>query len=257
VTDTGRATYVYGIVPASERIDIEAGGVGREPSEVRRIALDGIAALVSDVPRGALVAARDLRAHLSVLEEAVTRTTVLPVRLGTVMESDAAVVEQFLAPNADGLAALLAELDGKVQLSIKGFYDEERLLREIVQETPAVARLRERTQRLPGAGTYYERIQLGELVAAEIDRRRAHDTEVVVDGLRPFAEAARAEPPTTQNGAVNAAFLVRRDRVDEFSGAVERLATELQDRIGIRYIGPLPPYSFTDGHAMMDGAAWG
>jgi Gas vesicle synthesis protein GvpL/GvpF len=257
VTDVDHATYVYGVVPASDRRDIEARGVGREDTRVRRIAFDGVAALVSDIPRGALVAARDVRAHWSVLEEAAARATVLPVRVGTVMESDTAVVEEFLAPRADRLSTLLAELDGTVQLNIKGFYDEERLLREILQEAPAVARMRDRLRRLPSAATYYDRIQLGELVSGEIDGRRARDTELVLRRLEPLAEAARAEPPSTTNGAVNVAFLVRRDRVDEFSGAVERLAAELEGRIGIRFVGPLPPYSFADGEAMAEGAAWG
>jgi hypothetical protein len=257
VTDAPRATYVYGVVAADDSTEIQAAGVGREKAKVRRVVLDGVAALVSDVPKGALVAARDLRAHWSVLEEAVAHTTVLPVRLGTVMASDAAVADEFLAPNAERLAALLAELEGKVQLNIKGFYDEEKLLREVVQQTPQVARMRERVRALPAAATYYDRIRLGELVSAEIDRRRARDAEMVVGWLELLAEASRAEPPTTRNGAVNAAFLVRRDRVDDFSEAVERLAAELGDRIRIRYVGPLPPYSFADDNVLVEGGAWG
>jgi hypothetical protein len=257
VTDAPRATYVYGVVAAADSTEIQAPGVGGDKAKVRRVVLDGVAALVSDVPQGALVAARDLRAHWSVLEEAAARTTVLPVRVGTVMASDAVVADEFLAPNAERLAALLAELDGKVQLNIKGFYDEETLLREVVQQTPQVARMRRRVQALPDAAGYYDRIRLGELVSAEIDRRRARDAELVVGRLEPLAEAANAEPPNTRNGAVNAAFLVRRDRVDDFSAAVERLAAELGDRIRIRYVGPLPPYSFADGNVLVESGAWG
>jgi hypothetical protein len=257
VTDAPRATYVYGVVAAADKTEIQAAGVGGEKARVRRVVLDGVAALVSDVPRGALVAARDVRAHWGVLEEAAARTTVLPVRVGTVMESDAAVADEFLAPNAERLAALLADLEGKVQLNVKGFYDEELLLREVVQQTPQVARMRERVQALPEAAGYYDRIRLGELVAAEIDRRRARDAELVMGWFEPLAEAAKVEPPTTRNGAVNAAFLVRRDRVDDFSAAVERLAAELGDRIKIRYVGPLPPYSFADGNVLVEGGGWG
>jgi Gas vesicle synthesis protein GvpL/GvpF len=257
VTEAPRATYVYGVVAAADTTEIHAAGVGGDKAEVRRVVLDGVAALVSDVPQGALVAARDLRAHWGVLEEAAARTTVLPVRLGTVMESDTAVADEFLAPNAERLAALLAELEGKVQLNIKGFYDEERLLREVVQETPQVAHMRGRLQALPEAATYYDRIRLGELVSAEIDRRRARDAELVMSWFELLAEAARAEPPTTRTGAVNAAFLVRRDRLDDFSAAVERLIAELGDRMRIRYVGPLPPYSFADGTALVETGPWG
>jgi hypothetical protein len=256
MTEAQRAVYVYGIVAASDRTEIESQGVGREGAPVRRVVHEGIAALVTDVPRAALAAARDLRAHWSVLEEAAARTTVLPVRFGTVVENDAAVVEEFLAPKVDRLAALLAELEGKVQLSVKGFYDEERLLTEVVRESPAVARMRERVQRLPEAATYYDRIRLGELVAAEVDRRRARDSELVLGRLEPLAVAARVEPPNTKDSAVNAAFLVERDRVDEFSGAVQELVADLGDRMRIRYVGPLPPYSFADEDATVGSGAW-
>ncbi|HEV3378403.1 MAG TPA: GvpL/GvpF family gas vesicle protein [Thermoleophilaceae bacterium] len=240
------AVYVYGIAPAAEPTNVEAPGVGEEHGGVRRIVHRELAALVSDVDEGPLVAARGLRAHWRVLEEAVATATVLPVRFGTVMESDDAVVEQFLAPRHDRLVALLAELSGKVQLSVKAFYDEEQLLRGVLESSPAVAKMRERVMGRPKAATYYDRIQLGEAVAGEVERARERDSAMMLGRLEPLAVAARLEPPGTPDAAVNAAFLVQRSRVDEFSEAVGRLGDEVQDRMRIRYLGPLPPYSFTE-----------
>jgi hypothetical protein len=256
VTAAEMAVYVYGVVPASDRTVFEAKGVGGENTDVRRVTQDGVAALVSDLPPGALVAARDLRAHWSVLEEAAARTTILPVRFGTVMGSDETVKDDFLRPDSERLAAVLAGLEGKVQLSIKGFYDEELLLRQIVQEKPAIARMRRRVRGRPEAASYYDRIGLGELVAGEVDVCRARDAELVLGRLEPLAEAAKAEPPTTQDAAFNTAFLVRRDRIDAFSEAVQQLAGELGDRVRIRYVGPLPPHSFAEDDANLASAAW-
>ena len=240
------AVYLYGIAPAAERTNVEAPGVGEEHGGVRRIVHRDLVALVSDVDEGPLVAARGLRAHWRVLEEAVATATVLPVRFGTVMESDDAVVERFLAPRHDSLVAQLAELSGKVQLSVKGFYDEEQLLRGVLESSPAVAKMRERVQGRPKAATYYDRIQLGEAVAGEVERAREQDSGMVLGRLEPLAVAAQLEPPGTPDAAVNAAFLVERSRVDEFSEAVGKLADEVQGRMRIRYLGPLPPYGFTD-----------
>jgi hypothetical protein len=240
------AVYLYGIAPAAEQANVEAPGVGEEHGGVRRIVHRELAALVSDVDEGPLVAARGLRAHWRVLEEAVATATVLPVRFGTVLESDDAVVEQFLAPRHDRLVALLADLSGKVQLSVKGFYDEERLLRGVLQSSPAVAKMRERVTGRPKAATYYDRIQLGEAVAGEVERAREQDSAMVLGRLQSLAVAARLEPPGTPDAAVHAAFLVERSRVDEFSEAVGKLGDEVQGRMRIRYLGPLPPYSFTE-----------
>jgi hypothetical protein len=240
------AVYVYGVTPAAEKVDVKAQGVEPAKGGVRRVTHGDLAAIVSDVEAGPLVAARGLRAHWRVLEDAVASATVLPVRFGTVMESDDAVVDQFLTPRHDRLVALLAELSGKVQLSVKAFYDEEQLMRGVVDASPAVAQLRERVRQRPKAATYYERIRLGELVAGEVEGARERDAGMVLERLEPLAVAARREPPGTPDAAVNAAFLVERSRVDEFSQAVARLSDEVKDRMRLRYIGPLPPYSFTE-----------
>ena len=256
MTAAGHAVYVYGVVAASESVEVTPPGNGQEQAPVRKVEHEDLAALVTDVPRGPLVAASKLRAHWRVLEEAASRATVLPVRFGTVLDSDRAVREDFLAPQRERLAALLEALAGKVQLSVKGFYDEERLLREVVEASPAVARLRARVAGLPEAAGYYDRIRLGELVAAEVERRRQRDASLVLERLSPLAVAAHGEQPTTQDGVVNAAFLVERSRIDDFSRVVGRLTEEVSDRIRIRYVGPLPPYSFADDELAARSGTW-
>jgi hypothetical protein len=215
------------------------------PEGVRRIAHGKVAALVSDVDPEQLTAAAVLRAHWRVLEEAGTATTVLPVRFGTVMAGDKAVVDEFLAPGHDGLAAGLAELEGKVQLTVKGFYDEDALMRSVVESSPAIAARRERVRTMPDAAAYYDNIELGRLVATEVEKARERDTELVLGRLEPLALATSREPPATLDSAVNAAFLVERDKVDDFSRAVQALGRELEGRMTLRYVGPLPAYSFT------------
>ncbi len=241
--------HVHGVVPAAERTEIAS-------ADVRRITHRDVAALVSDTGPEPLAAARVLRKHWRVLEEAGATTTVLPVRFGTVMADDDAVAGEFLAPRHDELAAGLAELAGKVQLTVKGFFDEETLMRGVVAGSPAVARLRERVRGLPEAAAYYDRIQLGQLVAAEVERARERDTAFVLERLEPLAVAASREPPATLDAAVNAAFLVERDRVDEFSAAVGELGRELAGRVRLRYVGPLPAYSFADDGTTPGTGPW-
>jgi hypothetical protein len=241
--------HVHGVVPAAEQTEIAS-------VEVRRVTHGDVAALVSDVEPEGLAASRVLRRHWHVLEEAGATTTVLPVRFGTVMAGDRAVADEFLAPRHDELAAGLAELAGKVQLTVKGFFDEESLMRGVVARSPAVARLRERVRGLPEAAAYYDRIQLGQLVAAEVERARERDTALVLERLEPLAIAAMREPPATPDAAVNAAFLVERDRVDEFSAAVGELGRELAGRVRLRYVGPLPAYSFADDGTTSGTGAW-
>jgi hypothetical protein len=244
------AHYVYGVLRAEDRDAVSVAGV--EGSEVGVVQFDGVAALTSPVGRAALSAAPAVRAHWRVLQEASATATVLPIRFGTVLESEDAVRERFLEPNVERLDNLLKQMSGCVQLTVKGEYREPDVIEEIVRSSPSIAALAARVQsRSPEAG-YYDRIRLGERIAGEIVRMRDADTATAMDLLEPAAVAARAEEGGA-NSAFKLAFLVRRDQQDEFTRRVGTLLEHAGERIEIRYVGPLPPYSFTD----TGGTGWG
>jgi hypothetical protein len=243
--------YVYGVLAADDCGSVKTKGV--QESNVRCVERDGLAGLVSDLEGDALNVAREVRAHWAVLEAASEGATVLPVRFGTVMENEQAVRERLLAANAERIEALLRELRGRVQLTIKGEYEESRVLREVVDESPAIANMRERLRSVPEAASYYGRIQLGELVAGELERRREVDSARALQRLEPLAVRAQAEQPASAEAAFNLAFLVERDGIERFSSAVASLGKEFGDRVRIRYVGPLPPYSFTQAELSTAG----
>jgi hypothetical protein len=253
LTDAG-AVYVYGVLGAAEQESAAATGVAG--ASVRSVEHGELAALVSDLEGGALMAAREVRAHWRVVEAASEAATVIPVRFGTVMASDRAVVDELLAPQAERLTTVLQALAGRVQLAVKGDYDEDVLLREVVRETPAVKALRERVGTMPEAAGYYDRIRLGELVAAEVERRRDQDTALALERLRPHARAAKTNDPKSASAAFDLAFLVARDGIDPFSAAVGELSDALGERVGIRYVGPMPPYSFVEDEIAAGDAPW-
>jgi len=251
----GRSVYVYGVLAAAQAARVPVAGVA--DSTVRAVSHSGLAALVSDVDGGPLAAAREMRAHWRVLEEAAgSSATVLPIRFGTVMESEAAVRERLLKPNEERLIGLLRELDGRVQLSLKSRYDEDRLIREVARASPSILALRERVGKLPGDAGYYDRIRLGEVVAGEVGRRKQADANLVLQRLEPFAVAVREETPASPETGFHLAFLVERDRIDDFSAAVGELGKEIGERARLRYLGPLPPYSFADANLTAGSAAW-
>ena len=137
--------HVYGVVSASAKIDIAEDGV-------RLIVHRDVAALVSDIGHGEMQAVRVLRAHWRVLEQAASTATVIPVRFGTVMADERAVVDDFLEPSHDELARALAEMAGKVQLTVKGFYEEDALMTSVVgarRRSPGCASRCRASQRRP------------------------------------------------------------------------------------------------------------
>jgi hypothetical protein len=241
--------YVHAVTAASASDAVEAAGA-------RAMVHRDLAAIATDAAATGTKATELMRRHWRLLEALAETATVLPVRFGTAMPGEEAVVSEFLAPRHDDLAAQLAALDGKVQLTLKGTYDEEALMRAIVERSPAVARLRERIGKMPGAASHFERIKLGELVAAEVEQERRRDAAWLLERLDGLAVATNRGQAGGTDGAVSAAFLVERGRVDEFSRAVGAAADTLADRVQLQFLGPMPPYSFAS-EQVVGAAAWG
>jgi hypothetical protein len=247
--------YVYGVLSASDASRVSSAGVDGAP--VRTVQVGELAALISDLDAAAIGAAREVRRHWRVLDEATAGgATIVPVRFGTVMAGDDAVCEQLLEAHREHLRALLDHLTGRVELAVKGRYDEERELADIVRSSPAVARLRERIGRISPEAGYYERIKLGEMISAALEQRRAADGDRALARLEPLAVAVQAQPPAGADGAFDLAFLVERERIDDFSAAVTRLGDELGERIELRYVGPMPPFHFADAELAEGSPAW-
>lgn len=249
MTQIPEAVYVYGVtanakapLPSMEGVDSGA---------VRVLPFAGLAALISPIHRMELRAA-DVRSHWRVLERAFESATVLPVRFGTVMETEDDVRERLLEPNAERLAEVLAAMDGLIQLNVKGRYDEQPLLRAILHEAPALTRLRDRAER---SGALADQIALGQQVEFEIEQRRARDTAAVRNALDQCAVQVREEQ-VRHPDAFNLAYLVARDKTDNFGEHVGRVREELGDLIELRYVGPVPPFSFADGELGVEERAW-
>src|SRR3954454_1928153 len=240
------ATYVYGVVRASEAPKIDAAGVGRQ-APVRNVTHGDLTAIVSDVDEGFVEAGReDLERHMAILEQAALSATVVPLRFGTVMPDDDAVTEDLLRARAADFDELFSALDGRVELSLSGTY-EERIFGEVVAEQPEVAALRERVRGRDENATYYDRIRLGELVANAMAAKRERDTEQVLARLRPLADDVHVSDVAHERSVLSVSFLVHRDRLPEFDRAAEEVAAQNRTRIRFRYAGPLPPYDFVGG----------
>src|SRR5918911_776346 len=166
-------------------------GIGGH-DKVRLVTYDDLAAVVSDAPRdGYDVTRENLLAHQRVITQAMMRSDVLPVSFGTVADSDQQVREQLLYGAADELHRALAQVQGCIELELKVLWNEERLFAEIVAENDDIRALRGSLAGQPPEATQYERIRLGELVAAAIRRKSEAEAASLLDTLAPLAIETR------------------------------------------------------------------
>ncbi|GLW72857.1 hypothetical protein Kpho02_51560 [Kitasatospora phosalacinea] len=239
------ACYVYGIVPADATAPEGVVGVGDLPGPVVPVRHRELAALVSEIdPRRPLGTPQDLIGHARVLDAvAAAGTPVLPFRFGAVVRDATAVTDELLAPQQERFLTALEGLEGLAQFTVRGTYRQDRVLREILDQRPDVARLREEIATLSEDASRYQRIRLGELVSEELTARAQADADELAAQLGPLA-AATARGDSSADQPVNASFLVAEDGREEFERAADGLAATWEGRIDLRLLGPLAPYDF-------------
>jgi hypothetical protein len=214
---------------------------------VRIVTYDDLAAIVSDAPQEDCEVNREnLLAHQRVIMQAMTRSDVLPVSFGTVADSDQQVQEQLLHGVADELHRALEEVRGCIELELKVLWNEEQLFSEIVAENDDIRALRDRLAGQAPEATQYERIQLGELVAAALQRKSDAEAAALLDALEPLAVETRVNENQTDMMLLNAAFLVDKVQEQAFNARVQALGEAQAGRQIFQYVGPLPPYNFVD-----------
>jgi hypothetical protein len=232
------ASYVFGVVPAGVPPPASADTA---ITEVRLVTRGALAAVVGSVPSDRpLGRAADLRAHDRVIADLVAAgTPVLPFRFGAVVADDRAVEDELLDAHHDEFVAALATVTGRVQYTVKARYEQDAVLRELLEQRPDIASLRSATRQ-----SMSDQLRLGEVIVAALADLRVDDAATVQDTLAPQAVDVRLHETTAPDDVLHAAFLVERATEARFEQAVEDLGRRLAGRIRLRLVGPLAAYDF-------------
>ena len=245
--------YVYGVIPSGEATSFGPIGIGDRGDEVHTVAYKHLAAVVSDCPPLDYTAmkdtdkekmVRDLAAHQRVIEEVMEGSTTLPMKFGT-MVKDKDEVEAILRRGYFGLKEALAATEGKVEVELVATWDVDSVTQEIAQEEP-IARLRARIEKTKSRlRSVPDRIKVGKMVYESLGRRRENYQEEILGALTTFALDLQKNVLMDDKMVMNVAFLISKDRQEEFDDKVREVDERLGGALNFRVIGPLPAYSFS------------
>jgi len=239
--------YIYGIIDSSNENTWDIPGVDGS-SPVDTIAYQDLSCVVSDYfgeEFGAMSkeeVVRGLLAHQVVVEHIMKKHTVLPVKFGTVLTTSDEV-RDVLSQGRQQFVDALAWIGDKVEVEVAATWDTGQVLREISTE-PEIVQARQAIVSKPEQQALVERIRLGQMVKASMDRRRDSHREQMISFLKPVAVDIQPNALVSDEMVMNVAFLVERANQEEFDSRVRQLNDLFQDQINFRIIGPLPPYSF-------------
>jgi Gas vesicle synthesis protein GvpL/GvpF len=184
----GQPLYLYAIVAS--------GPHGQDAPASTDTIVDGLSTIVAG-PYSAVVGGGpgpDLKgrsredlghlliAHQKVIEQLMRTAPVLPVKFGTCMPDEKGIRE-LLERGRPLLDSTFAELKGCTQLEVSVTWDVEAVFADIAGEE-AVARLKAQIADNGQAATTAQRLALGRLVKAALERRRAAMATQISHALR-------------------------------------------------------------------------
>jgi len=256
--DSNQAKYLYCIIKCNtERSFNGVQAVGGRGDKVHTVVLGDLAAVVSDSPDMKYDSTRaNMIAHQKVIERVMEKGfTVLPVRFSTVTRKGAArpvddIRHKLLESRYKEFQDLYEDMDGRAELSLKAVWrDEKAVFEEIVAGNKAIRMARDSLMPhmdRPPVTTHFDRLRVGELVKAAMDRKREHEGKKLLFRFRLIADQIRENKIVMDRMVLNAAFLVDKEREGECDEAVRKLDEELEERMVLKYTGPTPPFNFCE-----------
>jgi len=237
--------YIYGIIKEARSRKFIFPGIGG--AKVFVIDFEQLGAVVSETDSPEIDPTRkNVQAHTIVQEKLMKEYNLLPMGFGMVAGGKDEV-RRLLESNYEGLLAELHRLDGKIEVELKVFWEEETVIKEIQGESQALSRIRSKVN--AGSSPIEVRgllIEAGKLVESIVEDWKARYTGLVYAILQELSFEAKVNNPVGIKNLLNASFLIEKSRESEFKAQVYSLDARFKGKMIFKYVGPLPPYNFVN-----------
>jgi hypothetical protein len=226
---------------------------GQEEKEVYTINEGGLAIAVSDTSKEEFSFIKEhLTGHQKVIEEVMRKGyDVLPVRFGTVTKSGEDVIkEKILKAKRKELLETFPIVEGRIELGLRAFWkDMPGIFQELIKENPEIQQAKKEVQKNP---FQFRVASVGELVQKALEAKREEEAQKIISPLKKLAvdfkerELLRSKAPLKDSMILSSAFLVSKEKEEEFDEKVRALTEKYDQRIKFVYLGPIPAFNFVE-----------
>jgi len=238
--------YIYCITGSKKPESFDAAGIGGRGDDVYTVCFRDISAVVSIAPiKKYTVSRENLIAHERVIEEVMKTHTVLPVRFATIAENEEKV-RKILEREYQKFCDLLKNMENKKELGLKIMFKEDMVYKEILENNHDIKMLKEKISEMPPEKSHYQRMEIGRMVEAALQREKELCKEEVLSILSPISVRMVTNTTYGELMVVNAAFLVESEKEDKFDMSVQNLADRYGEKTRFKYTGTLPPFNFVN-----------
>jgi Gas vesicle synthesis protein GvpL/GvpF/DnaJ domain len=243
--------YIYGIIKTSGPQEFGEIGIGNEAaSNVRTIGFKDLAAVVSNSPLMAYDSlakekvVKDLVTHQFVIEKVMQSFTILPVKFGTMVETEDEVIK-FLEKGYVLLSNELGKREGKIELDVVAWWELPKILAAISRRNSQVQELQQKLALKGEKVSIEDKVMLGQCIEQALKAEKASYHQLILQTLQQETEDVCLHDLANDEMIFNAAFLLEKKNDEVFNKAVNSLDQKLENTVNFRVVGPLPPYSFS------------
>lgn len=243
--------YVYGIIKTSSPQEFGTIGIDNgKPANVVTRKFKDLAAVISYSPwmvydtltKEKVV--KDLVTHQFVIEQVMQRFTILPVKFGTILESEDEV-SQFLEQGYTLLSQQLDKMEGKIELDLVAWCEIPTILATLSRRDSQLQAMQQELAQKGEQVTTEEKARLGQCIQQALQAEKARVHALILQTLKPVTEDVRLHDQLSDKMILNAAFLLEKKNEQSFSALLDTLDQQLEKNINFRVVGPLPPYNFS------------
>ena len=245
------AKYIYGIIKMDKAQEFGKIGIGnKEASNVLTIGFNDIAAVTSNSPLMAYDSlskekvVKDLATHQLVLEKVMERFTVIPVKFGTMVETENDVIS-FLEKGYALLSNQLSMAEGKIELDVVAWWELPKILAVISRHNDQI---QEQQQKIAMKGeqiSVEEKILVGQMIAQALKQEKDRYQQLMIQTLRQDTVDICLHDLANDEMVLNTACLLEKKKEESLHTAVQALDRALENTTNFRVVGPLPLYSFS------------
>jgi len=238
-----KSKYVYGIVSSNL-------AVAAPDDKVYTIPYQDIAAVVSDsseiafdsLPKEKVL--NLLAAHQAAIEKIMPKGTIVPLKFGTILEGGENF-QEIVEQGYSQFRETLEKMEGKIELDVVAMWNDLNAVIQEVAGEEEIKKLRDELNKKPPAERMQGAIELGKMVKDSLDRKKKEIAAEILETLKSFTIETCEHALLDDSMVMNSAFLIKKNRKEDFEQALEVLNTLYEDKINFRCVGPLPPYSFS------------
>lgn len=228
---------IKGKVPKG-RLSLE----GLEGNAVYTISEGNLSCLVSDTSCNHYPLWREhITAHQRPIEEAMKYYDVLPFSFSNIADTEEQIKEKILKKRKNEFEELFQKFKGKIEVGLKAFWPNmQPIFQEIAQKSPELQCLKKRPQ-----VSFHQKIAAGELVGKSLEKKRGEEAQDIIKAVRNLAEDFKEQKLIGENMVLNAAFLIKNGREQEFARRAGILAYSFPNT-KLSCSGPFPLYNFVN-----------